>query len=174
MAPAAAPGTGMLALIDLDPRMAALLTWWTVLPRTGDLPGVAEIDPLALKRWLGDLGVIEAIGEPPRFRIRLAGVNLRDIETIDATGCFVDELCPPQIADEVLKPYRVCREQRRPVHDRLALHERPHVTIERLLLPFGRRAERMIAHILRVPDATSPALYPVPSNHQAALVCTVL
>ncbi len=161
-------------MVELRPEMEEMLAWWRALPRCGDLPGLSEINPVALKRWLGNFGIVEPIGEPPRYRIRLAGSNLRSLDNFDQTGAYIDELYPPEIHDQALRPYTLCRAQRRAAHDRLVLFDHPGVTIDRLLLPFGPSAEKIIVLILRSHEGITADAYPLIAENRADLVCTLL
>lgn len=160
--------------MELDLRLSMLLEWWQALPADPDLPAITAIDAPALSPWLGDLGIVEPTGEPVRFRVRLAGVNLRAVDNRDATGHFLDEIAPAPILAEVERPYRLCLAHRRPVADHLRLHERPHVRIERLLLPFGPQVDRILVGLIRLGEITTADAPRLLAERKADMTVSVL
>lgn len=161
-------------MVNLSGKMTSILKWWEGLPRDGDLPRISEIDPFALRPWLGDLGIVETVGESIRFRVRLAGVNLRSLGGMDMTGRFLDEIYPPPVRTIATEPYRLCLSERRPIHDRMVEHARPHYQIDRLLLPFGRNVERILVQILRTEDPPMAAPAPQMMQKTVDTLSTVL
>lgn len=135
---------------DLERDLERLLKWWDALPREGDgLPHYSHIDFFNLKAWLGDLGIVTFEAETSRYRVRLAGTNFRDIDKGDSTGKYLDEIIPGACSTAVLAPYERCRAVKRPVADRIQLTDRPHMKIERLLLPFGPDLARILVGMVR-------------------------
>ena len=55
-------------------------------------PSRADFDPMNLKYILGSLSLIDVIGSPPQFRIRLHASNVVDRGGVDLTGKLIDEM----------------------------------------------------------------------------------
>lgn len=57
------------------------------------MPSRADIDVLELRDCLGNLCLLEAVGDAPRrFRFRVDGSNLAALSGFELTGKFVDEV----------------------------------------------------------------------------------
>ncbi len=65
--------------------------WVRIHPETG-LPGRQHFDPLEVPRLLPNIRLLDVIGMPPRFRIRLMGTRLRDFFGAELTGMWLDEV----------------------------------------------------------------------------------
>jgi hypothetical protein len=100
-----------------SPRLVDFVRYWETKRRGDRLPARADIDALEMKRFLGDVFMIDVVGAPPRFRYRLVGVNIvRDVGR-DSTGRFQDEIYPPEQAAENAAHYRWICEHRRPTRN---------------------------------------------------------
>lgn len=55
-------------------------------------PARSDLSPLEMKNWLPNIGLIDVIRDPLRFRVRLAGTNVGRMLDRDLTGTYVDEL----------------------------------------------------------------------------------
>jgi hypothetical protein len=87
---------------------------WERRRRGRDVPARADFDPLDLKYVLGSLSLIDVVGDPPRFRIRLHASNVVDRIEIDLTGKFIDEM-PDDRRAMARAHYEQVLEDRRPV-----------------------------------------------------------
>lgn len=66
--------------------------WRSVHPADG-LPGRQHIDPVDIPALLPYIRLVDVIGKPPQFRIRLMGSAAVDFFEQDFTGCWFHEIC---------------------------------------------------------------------------------
>jgi hypothetical protein len=95
------------------------------------------------------------IGPERRLRIDLVGCRIVELDGVDGTGRFLDEIVPPHLAETMLAPYREVLARARPVYHRFSLPSRPQTSIHRLLLPLaddGARVDRILSGIYADPD----------------------
>jgi len=121
------------------PKVEALYSYWrSAVPSGRALPGRHHIDPVDIPRLLHNVWLLDAIGEPVRFRFRLIGEAIRRIGGIAKRGDFVDQFAPDD-ADPV-RDLRFVVRRRQPVWFRgLAIlpHAKPMAELERLFLPLA-------------------------------------
>lgn len=98
------------------PKIRRIHDYW-LAKRVGRLmPSRADIDPLELKDCLGNLCLVEVIGDaPPRFRYRLDGSNLTLATGFDMTGKFLDQMPDERYRAFVTAIYLRVLEARAPV-----------------------------------------------------------
>lgn len=65
--------------------------WRSIHPETG-IPGRQHFDPLDVPNLLPNIRLLDVVGDPPRFRIRLMGTRLRDFFGAELTGRWLDAL----------------------------------------------------------------------------------
>jgi hypothetical protein len=125
---------------DVDPRLAALVRYWTGLGREGRLPARAAIEPRALGPLLPYVLLVDLVErEPLRLRYRLIGTGVVRIVDEDNTGREVAQVFGGQLLDDTLADYRVAMDQRRPVWRRMAYLTplgRP-FEFERMMMPLA-------------------------------------
>ncbi len=81
---------GELAAVELERAIAALRALWIQLRGEARVPLRSAFSPELLKPWLPNIVIVEAVGTPPRFRVRLAGTAVvrfagRDLPTSSST-----------------------------------------------------------------------------------------
>ncbi len=130
-----------------DPRLAALYDYWDAKRRGRPMPARADIDPLEMRPWLGNLLLID-VGETGQFLYRLYGTRFVDNFGHDMTGRSVDEL-PADQQERVRADYEgVCADGQPRARLYTALFDVPQpgtlqrrepqvVTWERLVLPLS-------------------------------------
>jgi hypothetical protein len=130
-----------------DPRLVALYGYWEAKRAGRSMPTRADIDPLEMKPWLGNLLLIDVIDEG-RFTYRLYGTGFVNSFGRDMTGRSVDEL-PPEQQERVRADYQsVCASRQPRARLYTAAFEVPDpgvssrqqtevVTWERLVLPLS-------------------------------------
>src|SRR5262245_2454510 len=90
-----------------DPRLSALYDYWEGKRAGRAMPTRADIDPLEMRAWLGNLLLIDVCGEG-RFTYRLYGTGFVQSFGRDMTGRSVDEL-PAEQQERVRADYQaVC------------------------------------------------------------------
>lgn len=72
------------------PEQRDIYDYWLNCRNGDSLPGRADLNPVALKRHLSFVSLIDVESDPQRFRVRLAGTGLRDIFGQELTGEYLD------------------------------------------------------------------------------------
>jgi len=91
LAQVAAPASAVRALEEM-------FAYWASLRREGRLPGRADIDPNRFKRHLPTISLIDVIGVPRTFRVRLAGTQLYGLHGRETTGLELEQVHGPDEA----------------------------------------------------------------------------
>ena len=91
LAQVAAPASAVRALEEM-------FAYWASLRREGRLPGRADIDPNRFKRHLPTISLIDVIGVPATFRVRLAGTQLYGLHGRETTGLELEAAHAPDEA----------------------------------------------------------------------------
>lgn len=123
--------------MDLDhPELDALYALWE---QTGGdkLPAREQFTPKHLRRWMGNLAIVRLVPPTGRLRVDLVGTRIVEIDGVDSTGQYLDEIAPPHAVDTLLEPYRTVLDQRRPHYHRFVPPSRPTTAVHRLLLPLA-------------------------------------
>ena len=128
------------ALVPVNqPHLAALLHFWHSVRGDRSLPRRAEFSFEALRPWLSHVTLIERVGEPPRFRIRLVGTTIATYLGADLTGRFLEDAFPSHRQMAGTRPYHEVWQQAAPAYDEMA-YDWPGAAIRhvsRLVLPCG-------------------------------------
>ncbi|HEX2560299.1 PAS domain-containing protein [Phenylobacterium sp.] len=69
-----------------------LFAYWAGLRRDGRLPGRGDIHPKDFKRLLPTVSLIDVVGDPAEFRLRLAGTGLYSVYGREITGRPLEEI----------------------------------------------------------------------------------
>ncbi|MEM7724566.1 MAG: PAS domain-containing protein [Pseudomonadota bacterium] len=77
-----------------SPQIDRALQYWQELRRTRAVPARAEIDPIALRPYLGHSGVVERSSEG-HVTLRVAGQRVRDIVQVDPRGLALSDMFDP-------------------------------------------------------------------------------
>src|SRR4051812_310308 len=77
-----------------------LFAYWASRRKGRDLPGRRDIDPAGFKRHLPTISLIDVRGDPPDFRVRLAGTGLYSVYGREITGLKLNQVYPELDADE--------------------------------------------------------------------------
>src|SRR5882672_1939329 len=87
----------------VNPRFRTFFDYWRSKAVGGKLPGRQHIDPLEMRTFLPNLGLVDVVREGPRtrFRVRLFGTGLFPLWQTDLTGRWLDEFIPPAQRDVV-------------------------------------------------------------------------
>jgi hypothetical protein len=127
--------------------------WVRIHPETG-LPGRQHFDPLDIPRLLPNIRLLDVVGRPPRFRIRLMGTQLREFFGAELTGKWLDEVFPNLEGSlthtELLKTIEAKAPRWRRGQPALDI-EKDFLDMERVYLPFardGRTVDMILTYLL--------------------------
>lgn len=84
----------------------------------GALPGRADFLPEDMAPWLPSLCLYDcvAVAGRWRFRMRVQGSAIRDMDGGDFTGCFLDDLVVSHLRPVILRDYACCVGRRLPCY----------------------------------------------------------
>lgn len=99
--------------LNLD---ALVMLWERCRPAPDLLPGRQHFDIPDLKPWLGWINICDVVQGPTRrYRMRLIGSQVAEIEKGNNTGRFLDEMFPPSQYPAVQADYDTAIMTRKPV-----------------------------------------------------------
>lgn len=130
----------------------SLYRWW-LSKCAGDVPDRADFDPADMKLLLPNLFIADVEHQPFRIRFRLVGTRAVEATGMDITGCYLDELLPPNPDEPWQDYYRCAYEERAPV---FGCSEAPTTSGGRFSYEFGlfplRRGGREVAQFVSIED----------------------
>lgn len=132
--------------IDEHPRFRRLADYLANKAPSGKLPGRQHIEPTEIADlipWIMLMDVItEADGEP-RYRIRLVGTEVVNIQGSDRTGRYVEEVLDSAEAAAIMQGYREIVRSHVPGYRAgvVATVGRDHVLYRRIAFPLARDGE---------------------------------
>jgi hypothetical protein len=104
-----------------SPPLAALIEYWTALRENGALPLADRIDPLAMRRALGYVMLVDVIRNGEDFRYRLFGSAVAAVSGFDMTGRLLSEhAASAYILEFSLALYRAALRRKAPVFSQYA------------------------------------------------------
>jgi hypothetical protein len=139
---------GELAAVDLEKATAGLRALWSRLKGEARVPLRSAFSPEVLKPWLPNIAVVEAVGTPPRFRVRLAGTAAVSFAGRDFTDRFLDDVIPAEHYRTTIAPYLQSIEGGEPAEDDILRHQfiAPDGTslpVRRLVMPCSSDGEQI-------------------------------
>lgn len=108
------------------------------------MPGRQHIDPIDFPELLPNIRLIEVVGSPPRFKVRLTGERISDHFGKSYTGQFLDEAFDQFEARASFRAFIATVESRRPYWNLGVCDlnpEKDFVPFERLALPLATDGE---------------------------------
>ena len=131
---------------DCHSNVREIVDYWVrIHPETG-LPGRQHFDPLEVPRLLPNIRLLDVVGSPQRFRIRLMGTRLREIFGAEQTGRWLAEIFSNLDGSlthiELLKVVDTKRPRWRRGKPALDI-EKDFLDMERVYLPFARDGENV-------------------------------
>jgi hypothetical protein len=101
--------------------LRALLEYWSTLRRTEALPRAELIDPLAMRRALGYVMLVDVVESGRDFRYRLFGSAIAAVSGFDMTGHLLSEhRASPYIREFSMALYRAALARRQAVFSQYA------------------------------------------------------
>jgi len=124
---------------DAHPKIRAIHDHWRDWAPSPDLlPQRRQIDPLQIPKLLESLSLVDVVGDPPRFRLRLLGGAIKRMGMQAAPGDFVDQHMPADA--QPLHDLAHVTAERQPVWYRgraYMPHETVLFSLERIFLPLA-------------------------------------
>jgi hypothetical protein len=147
------------------PRFRRLADYLASKAPPGKLPGRQHIEPTDmgdLLPWIMLIDVIAAAGSAPRYRIRLVGTEVVEIQGSDQTGKYVEEVLDKAEAAAIMQAYGEIVRTHEPGYRQgmVATVGREHVFYRRIAFPLARDGEHvdmLIFVFVRDEKAASPA-----------------
>lgn len=138
---------------DVRSEMIRSLCRWWLSRCADDIPDRADFDPAEMTLLLPNLFIADVEHQPFRIRFRLVGTRAVEATGMDITGCYLDELLPPNPDEPWLEYYRRACEERVPVFGSC---EAPTRSGGRFSYEFGlfplRRGGREVAQFVSIED----------------------
>lgn len=72
--------------------MQSIVNYWQSIHPEGGLPGRQHLDPVDIPRLLANIRLVDVVGDPPRFRVRLTGTRLTAFFGGGDTGRWLDDI----------------------------------------------------------------------------------
>ena len=139
---------GEFAAVDLEKATSTLRALWTRFKGETRVPLRSAFNPEVLKPWLPNIVIVEAVGTPLRFRVRLAGTAAVNFAGRDFTDRFLDDVIPAEHYQVTIAPYLHAIESGEPAEDDILRHQfiAPDGTslpVRRLVMPCSSDGERI-------------------------------
>jgi len=146
--------------LDLE---ALVRLWELRRPAPDLLPGRQHFDIPDLKPWLGWINICDVVQGPTRrYRMRLIGSQVAEIEKGNNTGRFLDEVFPPHQYPVVQADYDLALKTKEPAMSRRMVPTSggiPHM-LTKLVLPLasdGRHIDKFLVLLhFRLPEPGKP------------------
>ena len=146
-----------LSIIELEKAVEALRRLWLDAKGDARVPLRDAFTPESLRPWLSNIVLVEALGVPARFRIRLAGTAAVSFAGRDFTGKFLDEVIATGKYDSTIAPYLAAMKSGTPVEDdvvrdQFAAPDGTYLPVRRLVLPCssnGGDIDRFVVGLFR-------------------------
>ena len=116
-----------------------MFAYWASLRRGANLPARVDLHPSNMKRLLPTVSLIDVLGSPRDYRMRLAGTGLYGVYGRETTGRLLGDVYNTAAADYWRKELDKVVDERRPgvgAHS-LAWRGAPHMSILWLRLPLA-------------------------------------
>lgn len=117
--------------------------WYSIHPDRG-LPGRQHLDPIAIPKLLAHVRLVDVVGEPPRFRVRLTGTHVESHMGLARPGAWFDELFDDFGETETHEGFITAVRTRQPNWRRGLCEikgDRAYTPVERIQLPFASDGE---------------------------------
>lgn len=127
-----------------DPKLQEVYTYWCRIHPPVGLPGRQHFEPTEIPRLLRHTRLLDVIGRPPRFKVRVIGTAFTERLGYDTTGRFLDEVFESFDGSRFHKALVDVVESKRPIWRRgplLWFCREPYSRVERIHLPLARDGE---------------------------------
>jgi hypothetical protein len=151
---------------DCHPKIRKIFDYWRYIHPPSGLPSRQHLDPVDIPDLLPHIRLIDIVGDPPRFRVRLCGDRVRDYFGCPQHGRYFDEMFPSFTSRASYFAFMNAIVTHEPSWDAGACDLNPakvFVPMERIVLPLagdGRRVDMLILVSLFGEDARRDAIPP--------------
>jgi len=104
------------SLEPYNPRLAKLHDYWLGKCQGRTLPSRADIEPLEMREWLGNLLLAEFFGGLENYRVRLDGSNLIGVGGKDRTGKGSEVLTSDEERNLIVSQYKPVLDTAQPAY----------------------------------------------------------
>lgn len=92
------------------PGITSITRYWESIHPAQGLPGRQHFDPVVIPNLLANIRLVDVVGHPLRFRVRLTGSRLSEFFGASDTGRWMDEIYPRFEKTATFENYlRVCK-----------------------------------------------------------------
>lgn len=88
-----------------DPRLVRAHDYWDRIRGDRPMPSRRDVQPRDIKALLPHVFLVDLIGDPARYRIRLAGTEVNNRFGLELTGYFIEDLDLGDRKDAILESY---------------------------------------------------------------------
>jgi len=130
-------GAALMDEFVLHPDAKDLLAAWYEARGDGALPSKGFIDPIRLRRWIGDISVVHLKEGEKRFYIALHGDKVARHLGPDFNKKYLEDVIPDSAKDDAFAPYDLSIETKLPCYSiqRRTFDNRLVDTLERMVMP---------------------------------------
>lgn len=144
---------------DCHPAIRQAVAYWRSIHPDHGLPGRQHLDPIDIPGLLAHIRLVDVVGEPPRFRVRLSGSHVESHLGIARPGEWFDALFEDFETTPTYDAFITAVQTRRP-NWRTGVCELKcgdlYTPVERVQLPFARDGETvdmiMVCVVFGEPD----------------------
>lgn len=128
-----------------DARLRGLFEYWRGKCHGRTMPARRDIDPIEMKRWLGNLMLVEYPEDPTQYRVRLDGTNIVQFYGASREGKGIEAMTSEEERRVVLPQYMLVLERKQPAYYESEFETSEGIlTFQRkLLLPLSDDGERV-------------------------------
>lgn len=131
---------------DCDELIRIAVEYWLSIHPENGLPGRQHLDPLHIPKLLPYVRLVDVVGDPPRFRVRLMGSCVVDFYNEDLTGTWYDEAFPlfrgSEAEKTILKAIN-CRKPQFREGPPSYFKPKDHQRVQRITLPLARDGQNV-------------------------------
>lgn len=139
--------------LTLSEESEALLFQWRASRGRDPIPSAKFIDPIKLRRWIGDISVIHIHEGKKRFYVALHGANVARHLGPDFNRKYLEDAIPEEAQRQAIEPYELSMKINEPIYSiqRTTLRNGLFKSLERMILPCSvneqGKAERFLVWV---------------------------
>tara|TARA_R100000789_G_scaffold99861_1_gene107724 strand:+ start:264 stop:794 length:531 start_codon:yes stop_codon:yes gene_type:complete len=126
-------------------RFAAFRSLWRLWAgrmKAGQLPARADFAIEEFLDWSRYIGMFEVDPETGKLRVKLACKAMIELNNKEITGAFLEDICHPEVLEDVLEPYRTAAVRRVATQQQIVISgEVTPADLELLVLPMSTNGQ---------------------------------